>query len=644
MSLVKYLKYLAHASRPIEILLASLPILGLVSLVVKLNHVGTLVVVVLIKSIILALCGATALLNLKSNKRHTLSNKAFVGLIFSYSSLLFIETHNTSYFVGLKIKLHVLFILIFTIGWLLWALITTRGQFSIVPVAQRKDIWTSGPYQYVRHPFYFAYLLGFLCLTANNITILNIIGFIMLMIGLNLRADTEEKLLISNEKYKNYKSKVKYRFLNLKFILLLGLPFSIFWVIDFQRESKRPIYVFIPTKFVTFDPTLYDDWSSLFVVNHTLVPLVNSLSTSGPVVSTHYTSRCIQFDNTGICVRHQMLFKLNKLKGCDGSQLTKGIIEQELKHILSKKNWIFKNPTLCKTQTNEICLETNFTNDWETKLKNLYFRFGFSSHKNNSLPFGFGTHCMFKDTKDGILLKSNFNELNDIVVSNSHSTSQKQEVPDIILFGNFNFAGYRLVNTYAPLAYYMVFNHLSSTLVSEEFISHIKNTFLKHNLIENTFLAPWLPQGNNSNLVSNKTFLSKKFKLLIPNYLDTCSDIKHEITHVFNKTDVLCVNTIDHIQHIIDGSISYEWDAFISPLTPGAYSDNALELQYFNTDSHDSWVRHTPESNFYTLIGAIQTKVITNPKTICGVNSTPLGLGDITIADFDLCNSFRKPK
>jgi len=102
----------------------------------------------------------------------------------------------------------VLFSLIFSV----WIFLHNRiGNFNITP--QIKDgakFVSSGPYRYIRHPMYFALIVGVFGVLTRLFSYSNLIAFLLMIIAVYLKARIEERLWIDHHKeYKEYLNSTK---------------------------------------------------------------------------------------------------------------------------------------------------------------------------------------------------------------------------------------------------------------------------------------------------------------------------------------------------------------------------------------------------------------------------------------------------
>lgn len=101
--------------------------------------------------------------------------------------------------------------LCFGICWQLYAKIYLGRSFGLLPVC--RSIVDTGPYKLVRHPIYFGYFIGHMAFLLNNFSWWNVEVLTLLYLFQFLRMHYEEQTLSKNEQYREYKKKVKYRFI-----------------------------------------------------------------------------------------------------------------------------------------------------------------------------------------------------------------------------------------------------------------------------------------------------------------------------------------------------------------------------------------------------------------------------------------------
>ena len=102
-------------------------------------------------------------------------------------------------------------LLVFGICWQIYAKIYLGRSFGLLPAC--RTVVDTGPYRLVRHPIYFGYFIGHVAFLLNNFSLWNIEVLTLLYLLQFLRMNYEEQVLSQNEQYREYKSRVKNRFI-----------------------------------------------------------------------------------------------------------------------------------------------------------------------------------------------------------------------------------------------------------------------------------------------------------------------------------------------------------------------------------------------------------------------------------------------
>ncbi|HUS59400.1 MAG TPA: methyltransferase [Planctomycetota bacterium] len=89
--------------------------------------------------------------------------------------------------------------------------LTALGRsFGLIPA--NRGVKTGGMYSYVRHPLYAGELLFYLGFIIGNFTAFNAVVCVCILLGLNVRAAAEERLLRKDDAYSHYMEHVRFRF------------------------------------------------------------------------------------------------------------------------------------------------------------------------------------------------------------------------------------------------------------------------------------------------------------------------------------------------------------------------------------------------------------------------------------------------
>lgn len=95
------------------------------------------------------------------------------------------------------------------ICWQLFAKFSLRRSFGILPA--NRGVVSHGAYRFVRHPIYLGYFVMDMGFLITHFGIQNIIVYGALFALQIVRIIREEKLLSSDDRYRAYKAKVRYR-------------------------------------------------------------------------------------------------------------------------------------------------------------------------------------------------------------------------------------------------------------------------------------------------------------------------------------------------------------------------------------------------------------------------------------------------
>ena len=94
---------------------------------------------------------------------------------------------------------------------LIFSLLSIGRSFGIIPA--NRIVKQHGAYQFIRHPIYTSEVIFYLGFLSGNWNLQNLIISILIISGQIFRAHAEEKLLLRDDEYKSYTSKVIYKFI-----------------------------------------------------------------------------------------------------------------------------------------------------------------------------------------------------------------------------------------------------------------------------------------------------------------------------------------------------------------------------------------------------------------------------------------------
>lgn len=84
-------------------------------------------------------------------------------------------------------------------------------SFGLAPA--NRGIRTGGPYKYIRHPMYLGYFLTQLGFLLANLTLANLLKYLVTWTVQLLRINEEEKFLLQDERYRELARRVRFRLL-----------------------------------------------------------------------------------------------------------------------------------------------------------------------------------------------------------------------------------------------------------------------------------------------------------------------------------------------------------------------------------------------------------------------------------------------
>ncbi len=569
--------------------------------------------VLILNGIIRPLLFAIFLFNSSPKIQKVVDNKIFLGILLSYIPFFFLDFNpkiNDQLFSDLALILNVFYILILIIS-----LTYLKNEFTILPGFKR--LQKSGLYAVVRHPIYSSYIhLGLLYVIINP-HILNTVCVVLIFIGLELRSSAEEQLIFRFEnEYYNLMPKTKFFHFALSVPLLCLAIYACFK----PTNSKTTLNVNIAYPIYSLTPHYADDWSSFFVMNH-IYPRFNSRPGTYRSNSIFKSRRVVcetpsHSPYSQECGTVNVHYEIKEnLKGCNGQPYTTEHFQTELKKITDNKNWIFPGFQRC----GDGCFSFQNVKNIQDHFDSIYLRFGWSLNNEKSARFGIEPNCL-----------SNIATSEDTLSEGVIETFQHQikvstkvnEFTDIILYGNKpDDTKFQTLNFYNPIYFYLI----SKDEIPSTFLESIAEVFLDNNVISKTSINTTASAGHERN-----------FEIVIPDYLENCPLLSSQLEKKIRKAKFICSNISFYTESIVKKG--KPWSSFISPLTPGMPGKEGITEQYFSKDSSDNWLGASPERTQVFLIGELSGLLQVKNKKICSIRPNSLGLSDITIDDFIICD------
>ena len=136
-----------------------------------------------------------------------MSKKSTVLVILQLLAMVSLLIFNNPFSLGIGFALQIFGVII---G--LWGILSIQiGNFNIQPEVKSNSLITSGPYKWIRNPMYLSVILFYLPIIVENFNLLNLLVFIILIVTLLMKMNSEEQFLEERfgTEYLQYKSKTK---------------------------------------------------------------------------------------------------------------------------------------------------------------------------------------------------------------------------------------------------------------------------------------------------------------------------------------------------------------------------------------------------------------------------------------------------
>jgi protein-S-isoprenylcysteine O-methyltransferase Ste14 len=606
----------------------------------------------------------TFLLFSKKPKDNKITPTAILGVVLSFSSPFFLE--HTKSQQPLYLGILAIGTCLFYSSFLFYSYITIGRNLGVFP--GERDIVKHGPFGLIRHPIYAAYFHLCLCYVIIFPSIRNIICNLILFAGLVIRATQEESLLSSRSDYRDHLQKVKRRFfnINLSFPLIILLLVAGLNIKASEQINAPVIHMPIAYPVTSLNPIVYDDWGAVFVGNHIYRRFLQEPEHPElPFIAHDVRVLCsngsadISDEN---CSQLKLTFQFEEFYSCNGLKYTIEDIKNELNQILSAKTWILPDWNFCEAlNNNQVCIEAKNGKDLYRRLRSIYSRFGWSKSSINDTLYGAGNYCLTVEQRDkDVILKGVLSEFSGEKglkpVLNFWTSSDKNDNFTVALYGSNELVMKKRRNLHVqtPTGYYLV-THKQHVRTNVPWNSDTVKNLLTDHLAKNgltsykqsDYLLKLLPKGNAA---EDKTFnnfdKNAAAELVLPDYFPNCQPLSKTINEVFiamgyNKLKAVCQDlSVFQKSHVSPVSGDGKFDAFVSPLSPGAAGPNAIRYQYFSPLSKESYTSDygNPEELFY-LLGIGPSYVTVDGETVCDIKPNSMGLSNIMVTDFIKCDN-----
>jgi protein-S-isoprenylcysteine O-methyltransferase Ste14 len=100
-------------------------------------------------------------------------------------------------------------LMLFGLGFSIWAKLTLRRSFALA--AANRGVVGAGPYAFVRHPMYCAYMINYIGFFLANPLPWNAVFYLIAFVLMIVRILAEERVLAQDPAYAAYMERVRYR-------------------------------------------------------------------------------------------------------------------------------------------------------------------------------------------------------------------------------------------------------------------------------------------------------------------------------------------------------------------------------------------------------------------------------------------------
>lgn len=419
----------------------------------------------------------------------------------------------------------------------------------------------------------------------------------------------------------------------------------------------KPVRMLFTYPITYLDPTLYDDWETVFIGNHIYPRLLpEEDNPTVPSLAKEVAVACSDPAGPGVgpqCRRLRVAFSPKPFMDCAGRRYEVDDLRREFESLLTAKSWAIPDWKRCQGGGDSICVTGKNTGDVARRLKNVNFRFGWSKRRKDDTVFGAGPYCLKAAPSASGPIQAGVLDphVGGTELPKVHFAvgGGKDAEFNLALYGSEELLRDRRKNVQAhtPLAYYAVTHpslagrklawntERTRTLIHEHFVR--RGVFFSGS----PEIARLVPAGSALEPKEAKAPGPSSVEFAIPDYLPGCRDLAAALTAAWSGeggAKASCVDIVTYIQ----GKVREKrtgWSGFLVGLSPGDAGRDAIKLQYFSRDSTDSltYDYQNPDRLYY-LAGIGQSLVTVDGKQVCDLKPNALGLGNIFITDLVGCD------
>lgn len=421
-----------------------------------------------------------------------------------------------------------------------------------------------------------------------------------------------------------------------------------------KPTAPTPVRMLFTYPITYLEPTLYDDWETVFIGNHIYRRLLPEEDNPAiPAIAKDAQVSCAEPVGVEVgpaCRAVRVSFEPVPFTDCAGHAYGTRELRKEFESLLAAKPWSLPRWKRCEDAPGRVCVTAKNTGDTARRLKNVNFRFGWSKRQPTDAVFGSGPYCL-KSGKGrapieagALVARDPSGALPEIVFATAKAKSSDF---NIALYGSKELlrGTRRNVQAHTPLAYYVVthprFAGYRAPWNTSEARSMIADHFARQGVFfpQKSGIEGLVPEGDAIASSAGKRSLAGGPELAIPDYLPQCRELASALTTSWRGAAIArCVDIVAYVQRRVRERRG-RWSAFLVGLSPADPGRDALRMQYFSKDSTDSltYDYSRPEELFYRT-GIGQSLVTVDGRRVCDLKPNTLGLGNIFITDLVGCD------